>query len=377
MSSVRISQLLRFAIALIVSCPIYIWLTFHGDISQVYLDKRQTKVVSPAKVQENTNVVIENIRATYVEILQHELYSPDFSNAELILPALVRFYRDRYIASQHSVIIFDVGANVGETSALLVHLFTPINCVRQYRFHSKLSFQEAGSIMKKDCSVSTVHIIAVEAQASNFNATLQRGLSESWTDVGWEIVHAAMSKAAKPGEQVTFYGFSKAGHQQGSFAPFAAGAGSEKEIVKKSTIDMLLKDRNLTANNIYLLKTDVEGFDAWVLQGAQKALSRQAVKWILFEYNGQWKASSCSLKQMSKWLANLGYDCFFIVPSAGLIPIHPPYWHDAYEIYKWSNILCGRSSDIDVAALVSFMAESRRNNRTVLTQYLQLRSINT
>jgi len=216
-------------------------------------------------------------------------------------------------------------------------------------------------------------IIAIEAQHANAMAIEKRAANELWNEVKFMVIHSAVSKSASAGETVTFYGFPKAGNQQGSLAPRAAGIGSMPETVKVTTIDKLLFEHGYSRGQhrrqasgstvsdetkVYLLKIDIEGFDGWALEGAKQHLLSRSFKWLLFEYNPKWKASSRTLRQVTAWLHDqFQYECFLIVPSAGLIPLYGQHWHPGYESWKWTNVFCGHKLDRDLVTLFKFLVE--------------------
>ena len=296
------------------------------------------------------------IRKHFEEEFRKNLEHKDLANGELILPPLSRFFRERYIGKVPSLII-DAGANIGETSAILLGLFSSINCIRHYLMYSGLSPAAAQHAISRACPKISSRILAVEAQISNIRVLEKRGQAECWFEANWEVHHFGLSKEATINQTTTFFGSDRAGFQQGSLDARFSGGKSRPEVVRLKTIDMFLEDLNLTTNPVYLLKIDVEGFDGWVLQGAVETLKRQEVKFILFEYNASWRATDVSLKDIVEWLYSLRYHCFLIMPVSGLIPLYRQFWSEFYETWRWSNVFCGRESDQDVTAMFSFMSE--------------------
>ena len=276
------------------------------------------------------------------------------------MPPLVRFFRNRYNYTAPKTVIFDIGANAGETSAIFLSLFTPVHCIRQYKLHLDLSPEEIERSIPRACARSVVHILAVEAQSANVEVLNRRAETELWRDVGWEVIHSAVTRSAAPGENITFWGFDKAGTQQGSIAGGNAGWDSRREVVNVTTVDLILEERGLLDSEVYLLKIDIEGFDPWALEGANLTLARHAVKWVLFEYNSQWRATHATLGGVAARMHALGYQCFLILPCAGLLPLYPPFWHEDFELRQWSNVVCGREEDADVTSLVAYMIEGDR-----------------
>eukprot|EP01041_Mallomonas_annulata_P007978 gene7978-16328_t len=322
------------------------------------------------KSPQSQDSIIDDIRKGNVDILMQEIDHKDLANAELIMPSLTRFFRQRYNYSAPKSLILDIGADIGESSAIFIDLFTPINCIRQYHLYSGLDKEEMQNSISKACARTVVRIIAVEAQHSNIQMMNKRAVGELWNEVGWEAVHTAISKKASPGDTITFYGFQKAGNQRGSLAARVAGPSSQSETVTVQTIDQILQQQTYAnTGEIFLLKIDIEGFDSWAIEGSNSTLASGRVKWLIFEYNTQWRASQNTLKRIVHHLyKSLFYECFLIVPSAGLLPLHPPFWDDEFEIWKWSNVLCGRANDYDVNKLFEYVIEG---DRLSLIEYLK------
>ena len=82
---------------------------------------------------------------------------------------------------------------------------------------------------------------------------------------------------------------------------------NKHEIVLKTTLDNFAACYGI--KNLALLKIDAEGFDDKVLAGAAKFLERQAIDYIIVEFND---GTECS-NNVLKILADYKYDVFFIV----------------------------------------------------------------
>ena len=340
----------------------------------------------------------EKLMIELLKLLKAELNHKDFANAELILPSLVRFFRMRYNpeAYESPVIIFDVGANVGETSSNLVNLFTPIDCIR---IRQEFENRETA----KHCVPNAAKIIAIEPATLNMRILRNVSRAAYWNYVGWESMLVAVSSNSDGnGNYSSFYGSDRIGDQQGSLNVRVANVGPMDNrvtyTVKLLSIDRILKDRGFDAlpngthavldlnyynridnsspfhNNgrlVYLLKIDAEGYDGLVLQGAENALRLQRIKWIIFEYNRKWDISKISLGNLTIWLDKLSYECFYIVPSAGLIPFYfNNVWNPRFDVRRWSNILCGRKADRDVTSLILQLGEV---TKTAMRSYMSQR----
>ncbi len=154
----------------------------------------------------------------------------------------------RLTASRPLKMIFDVGANEGQTAAEFAHWFP----------------------------TATIH--SFEPVAANFQKLQQRvaGLPRATAH------HAGCGSTS--GTQFIHYG----GHHHlhslvGAADPQAgdAAASVAGEQVTVTTIDEFCADQRI--DSIDLLKTDTEGYDLEVLKGAQGLLSRGAVRFIFVE----------------------------------------------------------------------------------------------
>lgn len=90
--------------------------------------------------------------------------------------------------------------------------------------------------------------------------------------------------------------------------------GLFKQVVCEiSTVDLEMK--RLKIKHISYLKVDTEGFDGYVIQGAQEALKFQKIDFIQFEYNTMWKEAGSTLTHIFNLLKEYGYETFLIQPN--------------------------------------------------------------
>lgn len=109
--------------------------------------------------------------------------------------------------------------------------------------------------------------------------------------------------------------------------------------VQKIDISVISLDSFCAINNIEkidFLKIDTEGCEWDVLQGANKLISDNKIKFIQFEYGGTYPDANITLRQVYDYLTSHGYAIFRIAPD-GLI--HIPEWRDHLENYHLSNYL--------------------------------------
>ena len=101
------------------------------------------------------------------------------------------------------------------------------------------------------------------------------------------------------------------------------------ERVRARSVDSLLAAHGL--ERVAWLKVDVEGFDPYVLRGAERALRRRAVAGLMFEYSEQWERVNAShtLRGVVRWLDALEYRSY-LVGRTRLVALSGDQWRDAY-----------------------------------------------
>ena len=227
---------------------------------------------------------------------------------------------------QPPFLAIDVGANVGQTS----------------------------SQMREELPAGT-NIIAFEPGPTNLVGLLAAAGRAHFSDWrgGWRVIKAALTAP----DLVPASGlgkFPRAAHQVGTLSAAAQAAlGVQGDLVDVvvSTLDAELAREapNATAAEsaaeaaapVILLKIDTEGFDAHVLRGAEETLATRTVLGITFEYHWKWKDVDpiLSLFNAQRALADAGFMCF-LATRHNLAPISGEWWHDAYELWTWSNVHC-------------------------------------
>lgn len=88
------------------------------------------------------------------------------------------------------------------------------------------------------------------------------------------------------------------------------------------------------------VKSDVEGFDLKVLQGAVPLLRDGRIGLLQFEYNHRWVTTRCFLKDVFDLVADLPYRVCKVVPS-GLDGY--PAWHPELETFFEANFALVRA----------------------------------
>lgn len=104
------------------------------------------------------------------------------------------------------------------------------------------------------------------------------------------------------------------------------------EVCEVSTIDREMK--RLKIKKISYLKVDTEGYDAFVIQGACRALRNQKIDFIQFEYNTMWKEAGATLTHTFSLLKEFGYETFLIQPH-GIRRFSPEKFG---EVFRYGNL---------------------------------------
>jgi FkbM family methyltransferase len=270
-------------------------------------------------------------------------------------------YMLRYFHSGRSALLIDIGANLGDTSATLVRMFTDADCVRYQA-------RKPPQGMHEDCNAALpVRVFAYEPVPENYALLAERAAHDMWPAVGWRGFQVALTSPAaidalpalpSGARHITFYGrlvngAMVGGDQQGGLGPTGGTSASEFINVEGWTLDGHLASIGEGETEVLLLKVDTEGFDGQTLLGAGGTLRAGRVAFLVFEYNDKWSASGDSIKPVSQWLQGLGYECYWITEQR-LVPLSGRLWHDGYEFRAWSNVFCHRASDARAASLVAF-----------------------
>jgi FkbM family methyltransferase len=273
----------------------------------------------------------------------------------------------------------DVGANVGDLSAMVINAWTSHSKIF---YHNSLSKKSAGEklIDKTNGRPSQDHEMAfaylLEASPATFELLHRRSNTSYWQDSGVQLFNMAASNVT--GFQ-RFCFADAASHHSGLSITKKEGDASDRSTIKgcvqlqTTTIDALVNTKKGQDARVFFLKVDVEGAEALVLQGAKKLIKARRISFILFENHIAWTDTQSDLGihpfitvgDVVKDLAKNGYKCFYMHFN-GLIPF--PYEgspegdrarpvtvcheglprcarHRLYNRQFWSNILCGAQEE--------------------------------
>jgi FkbM family methyltransferase len=190
------------------------------------------------------------LKQNFAQLVKTELYALGLMDAGELAPYLYRYFNHRI----NSVII-DVGANLGDTTARLMSLFTVSDCER---FHANVHLN--GSF--DNCEYWKSQVVAVEPVPATFQKLVERAKTEFWYKTGFQAHQLALTDNVAPGEMVKFYTKGVQGDQQGGLNTFSTG-GQEFLEVPADTLDHFVSTLKYNHDApIFLLKVDCEGFDA-------------------------------------------------------------------------------------------------------------------
>jgi len=200
------------------------------------------------------------------------------------------------------MIVFDVGANIGDYARYLFGL------ARQLDIH------------------------CFEPISSTF-ATLERNLNEHAAVGDVSLNNFALGEHAGSAEMFVYQ--ENAGSNSFYFNDYHAGFSRSlhKERVNVTTVDDYVEGKNVP--HIELMKIDVEGHEMSVIRGAEKAIRQGRVACIQFEYNNYWQCSGDTLVEMLEHLRQLNSYSFFRLTPWGRLPVRKI--GARLEDYKQSN----------------------------------------
>jgi FkbM family methyltransferase len=220
--------------------------------------------------------------------------NPETSGEIMVL----KYLRD-YYKTQESLIIFDVGANVGEYSKLLDDFFC--NKAMIYAFEpSQKAYQE---LIKNNTKKNFI------PNNFGFSDCNQKRLLYS-----------------------NYEGSCLASLYQRQLKHFDIDFVHHEEIETK-TIDAYCATNNI--QQIHFLKLDVEGHELNVLKGAEHMLTMGLIDFIQFEFGGC-NIDSKTFYQDFYYILSDDYKIYRILKD-GLIPL--PTYREIYEIFTTTNFL--------------------------------------
>lgn len=209
-------------------------------------------------------------------------------------------------AAPHLRVAFDIGANLGNWSALLI-------------------------AENPRCEVH-----AFEASPLTF-PNLQKRLD---AQAGVHLHPAGM------GERPGTLAFHDYGENSGlsSFVSRESSVGQKPERiidVPVTTVDAFCAENRI--EQIDFIKVDTEGYEMAVLRGMAAMLERRRIALVQFEYGGTWIDMRETLARANDFLARHRYE-FYRLRQRGLERFHYDCWR--HECFKYANFVAAESVDV-------------------------------
>jgi len=206
---------------------------------------------------------------------------------------------ERILQKQPSV-AFDIGANKGEYSSLLLKRFPDL---RLYSFEPN---PNTFDLLNKE-------VDSQNAKCYNFGFGSEQGTLPLFFDKNNSTSVQATSDIAILQE-------------------IAKTPAIEQVDIKIVTLDEFCETEKI--NHIDFIKIDTEGFELEVLQGARKLLNDNRISMIQFEFNEVNIIKRRFLKDFNDLLPNYA---FYRVTSKGMVELKK--WEPKQEIFQFQNIL--------------------------------------
>jgi len=167
-------------------------------------------------------------------------------------------------------------------------------------------------------------------------------------DGSFEVVQAAASdRNGTVNFQDAKVGTEDAGINHGT--NFAAASVTREVPVNQVTVDQLFAKRGF--KNVDVLTIDTEGHDPSVIKGAEQALKKGLVRFLIFEVHQDLKDTSWATTSLYSILQNLDswqYDCY-LTDNGGKLHRLTGKWNaeveKKYHPLLWSNVACVKKSD--------------------------------
>lgn len=237
------------------------------------------------------NVPLMRFSARYLDRFNGDNIFDPAANGEY------RFLRSLLGAGEAGRVVFDVGANVGEWSAMALGIDPTL------RLHC---FEPSAPTFAK-----------LQAHGLGPGAVLNRfGLGQADEVLTLNVV------PGQPGLNSIFQ---------------RQGMAADSRSTQAERIEVRNGDAYCEANGIdriALLKVDVEGYEMNVLKGLERILARRGVEAIQFEYGGCNIDARVTLGDMFEFLSTRGYDLFKLFPEG---PRLVPCYSQTLETFKHSN----------------------------------------
>lgn len=212
---------------------------------------------------------------------------------------------DACCGSMNRVIVFDVGANIGDWLQSLLSIAERQGFLKQLDIHAfepvQTTYERLVKAIMKDSRTNTASV-----------KTQCLAMSSSKGNASMFIVGDCIGTNSLHRDPTETY--------------------TQSLTVVINTIDNYLEENNIEV--VHLLKCDAEGHDLEVLLGAQKALQHERIRVLQFEYNHRWIYSRHYLKDAFDLIVGLPYVIGKVTP--GVIEFYSE-WHPELEKHFEAN----------------------------------------
>lgn len=237
------------------------------------------------------------------------------TNGELLVQNVIL----QHFPNDRNLVVFDVGANVGEWSAQLLKLG---ECRGGLNSHLH-SFEPVSSTMR----------------------ALSKNIQHS--NLSWEIV--LVQKALSDHQCVSQISVVEEHCGINAIIPDPKQAIKRTERIELTTVDDYCRENSI--DEIGLLKIDTEGHDLLVLRGARRLLEQKGIYVLQFEYNFRWVWSRKTLFDVFEYANEVGYRVGKVTPKG--IEFYD-CWDAELEKYVEGNYILCRPDWIDRFPQVSW-----------------------
>jgi FkbM family methyltransferase len=224
------------------------------------------------------------------------------TNGELLVQKVIL----KHFPTDRDLVVFDVGANIGEWSAQLLK-------ATEYRSgsHSLLcAFEPVSSTMRM------------------LQANLQ-GLSS-----GWNVM--PVQRALSDRQCVSRISVVEESCGINAIVPDPKVAIKRTEEIELTTIDDYCQANDIS--ELALLKIDAEGHDFFVLRGARRSLEQKKIHVVQFEYNSRWVWSRATLFDVFEYVKNLDYRVGKVTPKG--IEFYDSWDEELEKFVEGNYLLC-------------------------------------
>jgi FkbM family methyltransferase len=199
--------------------------------------------------------------------------------------------------ASHLRVAFDVGANVGNWTAML------------------LAVNPACAVYAFEASPRTFVSLQRRFAAKDNVRLYQIGLGDK---EGYSAFH-------EYGEESVLSSFVS--------RELSTGLKAQRLVeLELTTFDVFCRDNGL--REVDFVKVDTEGYEMAVLRGMKSSLAERRVSLVQFEYGGTWLDAHETLANAKELLAECGYELYRLLPR-GLLRIN--YDSRLHECFKYAN----------------------------------------